>query len=110
VAAKIHNEKKWQEWEDCKQKEEEEQKLNEEEGWKKKEEEDWKKVDAEKEVYEKATENARKMKIKLSPQIFCSFQKLIMFQILKKHKEVHRVLWMVVGGVSARMYFQSLGV
>ena len=77
--------------------------MNEEEDQKEKEEEDWKKEEAEKQAHEKATVDAQKRQMKVSPHIFHSFWKLIMFQTLKKQKEVNKVQWVVVGGVNARI-------
>jgi len=66
-----------------------------------KEEEDWrKKEEAEKEAKEKATVDAQKRQIKVSPHFFHSFRKLIMFQMLKKQKDVCNAQLVDIGGVS----------
>src|SRR5882724_2441682 len=65
VAVKIHNEKRWLEWEDQNKKDEVEQK------WK--EEEEQKKREAEKEAHDKATADACRRQLKASPGFFHNF-------------------------------------
>src|SRR5882724_11901617 len=57
----------------------------------------------------KFTQDDLKRKIKIIPLFLLCFWKLIMFQILKKQKEAHKVWWVVIGGVSAGSYSWSPG-
>ena len=71
AVVKIHNDKRWLEKEDQKQKEdEEEQRMKEEEEeWEQKEEEDQKKEEADKDTYEKKLVKACKKQLQVSWEV-----------------------------------------
>jgi len=73
AAVRVHNERKWLEWEDQQQKEEEEwRKWEEEEEWKKKEEEYQKREEADKDAYEEKLTKACKTQSKVSWEVSIS--------------------------------------